>query len=155
MEGSKIITTEIGIQEILLRMKDHAYYIGESAKADPRFVEISAKIQASDDDDPILKDYISDATSIVCDLMSRMIGETTYEKDDSTISFIRRAKTNTPEYIDEQLKDYIINYMSTYILRNWLNVIKADEAQRFNDMLARLENEIIQLAARRTKPERS
>ena len=66
MEGSKIITTEIGIQEILLRMKDHAYYIGESAKADPRFVEISAKIQASDDDDPILKDYISDATSSVC-----------------------------------------------------------------------------------------
>lgn len=155
MEGSKIITTEIGIQEILLRMKDHAYYIGESAKADPRFVEISAKIQASDDDDPILKDYISDATSIVCNLMSRMIGETSYEKDDSTISFITRAKTNTPEYIDEHLKDYIINYMSTYILRNWLNVIKADEAQRFNDMLTRLENEIIQLAARRTKPERS
>lgn len=155
MEGSKIITTEIGIQEILLRMKDHAYYIGGSAKTDPRFVEISAKIQASDDDDPILKDYISDATSIVCDLMSRMIGETSYEKDDSTISFITRAKTNTPEYIDEQLKDYIINYMSTYILRNWLNVIKADEAQRFNDMLTRLENEIIQLAARRTKPERS
>lgn len=155
MEGSKIITTEIGIQEILLRMKDHAYYIGESAKADPRFVEISAKIQASDDDDPILKDYISDATSIVCNLMSRMIGETSYEKDDSTISFITRAKTNAPEYIDEHLKDYIINYMSTYILRNWLNVIKADEAQRFNDMLTRLENEIIQLAARRTKPERS
>ena len=84
-----------------------------------------------------------------------MIGETSYEKDDSTISFITRAKTNTPEYIDEQLKDYIVNYMSTYILRNWLNVIKSDEAQRFNDTLPRLENEIIQLAARRTKPERS
>ncbi len=154
MEGSKTITTEIVIQDILLRMKDHAYYIGESAKADPRFVEISAKIQASDDDNPILKDYISDATSIVCNLLSRMIGETNYENDDSNITFTTKAKTNTPN-IDAQLKDYIVNYMSTYILKNWLNVIKADEAQRFNDMLTRLENEIIQLAARRTKPERT
>lgn len=154
MEGSKTITTEIVIKDILLRMKDHAYYIGESAKADPRFVEISAKIQASDDDNPILKDYISDATSIVCNLLSRMIGETNYENDDSNITFTTKAKTNTPN-IDAQLKDYIVNYMSTYILKNWLNVIKADEAQRFNDMLTRLENEIIQLAARRTKPERT
>lgn len=154
MEGSKTITTEIVIQDILLRMKDHAYYIGESAKADPRFVEISAKIQASDDDNPILKDYISDATSIVCNLLSRMIGETNYENDDSNITFTTKAKTNTPN-IDAQLKDYIVNYMSTYILKNWLNVIKADEAQRFNDMPTRLENEIIQLAARRTKPERT
>ena len=154
MEGSKTITTEIVIQDILLRMKDHAYYIGESAKADPRSVEISAKIQASDDDNPILKDYISDATSIVCNLLSRMIGETNYENDDSSITFTTKAKTNTPN-INAQLKDYIVNYMSTYILKNWLNVIKADEAQRFNDMLIRLENEIIQLAARRTKPERT
>lgn len=154
MEGSKTITTEIVIQDILLRMKDHAYYIGESAKADPRFVEISAKIQASDDDNPILKDYISDATSIVCNLLSRMIGETNYENDDSNITFTTKAKTNTPN-IDAQLKDYIVNYMSTYILKNWLNVVKADEAQRFNDMLTRLENEIIQLAARRSKPERT
>lgn len=154
MEGSKTITTEIVIQDILLRMKDHAYYIGESAKADPRSVEISAKIQASDDDNPILKDYISDATSIVCNLLSRMIGETNYENDDSNITFTTKAKTNTPN-INAQLKDYIVNYMSTYILKNWLNVIKADEAQRFNDMLIRLENEIIQLAARRTKPERT
>lgn len=154
MEGSKTITTQIVINDILLRMKDHAYYIGESAKADPRFVEISAKIQASDDDDPILKDYISDATSIVCNLLSRMLGETSYQNEGSNITFTTRAKTNTPD-IDAQLKDYIVNYMSTYILKNWLNVVKADEAQRFNEMLTRLENEIIQLAARRSKPERT
>lgn len=154
MEGSKTITTQIVINDILLRMKDQAYYIGESAKADPRLVEISAKIQASDDDDPILKDYISDATSIVCNLLSRMIGETSYQNDDSNITFTTKAKSNTPD-IEAQLKDYIVNYMSTYILKNWLNVVKADEAQRFDAMLTRLENEIIQLAARRTKPERT
>lgn len=154
MEGSKTITTQIVINDILLRMKDQAYYIGESAKADPRLVEISAKIQASDDDDPILKDYISDSTSIVCNLLSRMLGETSYQNEGSNVTFTTKAKANTPD-IDAQLKDYIVNYMSTYILKNWLNVIKADEAQRFNDMLTRLENEIIQLAARRTKPERT
>lgn len=154
MEGSKTITTQIVINDILLRMKDQAYYIGESAKADPRLVEISAKIQASDDDDPILKDYISDSTSIVCNLLSRMLGETSYQDEGSNVTFTTKAKANTPD-IDAQLKDYIVNYMSTYILKNWLNVVKADEAQRFNDMLTRLENEIIQLAARRSKPERT
>lgn len=154
MEGSKTITTQIVINDILLRMKDQAYYIGESAKADPRLVEISAKIQASDDDDPILKDYISDSTSIVCNLLSRMLGETSYQNEGSNVTFTTKAKANTPD-IDAQLKDYIVNYMSTYILKNWLNVVKADEAQRFNDMLTRLENEIIQLAARRSKPERT
>lgn len=154
MEGSKTITTQIVINDILLRMKDQAYYIGESAKADPRLVEISAKIQASDDDDPILKDYISDSTSIVCNLLSRMLGETSYQNEGSNVTFTTKAKANTPD-IDVQLKDYIVNYMSTYILKNWLNVVKADEAQRFNDMLTRLENEIIQLAARRSKPERT
>ena len=154
MEGSKTITTQIVINDILLRMKDQAYYIGESAKADPRLVEISAKIQASDDDDPILKDYISDSTSIVCNLLSRMLGETSYQNEGSNVTFTTKAKANTPD-IDAQLKDYIVNYMSTYILKNWLNVVKADEAQRFNDLLTRLENEIIQLAARRAKPERT
>lgn len=154
MEGSKLITTEVSIQNIMLRMKDHAYYLGESLKSDPRMVEIAAKIQASDDENPILSDFINDSTSITSNLLSRVMGETTYSKDEAYITFQTRATSNTPD-IESQLGDYIINYMATYMLEKWLNVIKADEAKRFTEDRSRLENEIVLLAARRLKPERS
>lgn len=154
MEGSKLITTEISMQSIMLRMKDHAYYMGESAKSDPRLVEIGAKMQASDDENPILGDFINDATSIVSNLLSRVMGETTYAKDESTITFMTKATSNTPD-IEEQVADYVTNYMSTYILEKWLNIIKPDESKRFSEDRTRLENEIVLLAARRSKPERS
>lgn len=154
MEGSKSLTPQVVVKYLLLRVKDQAYYIGESAKSDPRLVEISAKIQASDDDDPILKDYVSDATSVVCNLLSRMLGETSYTDGDGNITFTVKAAANTPD-LQDQLVDYITNYMSTAILRSWLNVIKSDEAKRFEEMLVRLETELIQLSARRLKPERT
>lgn len=154
MEGSKSLTPQVVVRDLLLRVKDQAYYIGESAKSDPRLVEISAKIQASDDDDPILKDYVSDATSVVCNLLSRMLGETSYTDGDGNITFTVKAAANTPD-LQDQLVDYITNYMSTAILRSWLNVIKSDEAKRFEEMLVRLETELIQLSARRLKPERT
>lgn len=154
MEGSKSLTPQIAVKTLLLRVKDQAYYIGESAKSDPRLVEISAKIQASDDDDPILKDFVSDATSVVCNLLSRMLGETSYTDGDGNITFTIKAAANTPD-LQDQLVYYITNYMSTAILRSWLNVIKSDEAKRFEEMLVRLETELIQLSARRLKPERT
>lgn len=155
MEGSKSLTPQVSVKDLLLRVKDQAYYIGESAKSNPNLVEISAKIQASDDDNPILKDYISDATSVVCNLLSRMLGETSYSDEGENITFTIKASANTPEYMKEQLVDYITNYMSTSILRSWLNVIKSDEAKRFEELLVRLETEIIKLSARRLKPERT
>lgn len=154
MEGSKNLTPQVVVKNLLLRVKDQAYYIGESAKSDPRLLEISAKIQASDDDDPILKDYVSDATSVVCNLLSRMLGETSYTDGDGNITFTIKAAANTPD-LQDQLVDYITNYMSTAILRSWLNVIKSDEAKRFEEMLVRLETELIQLSSRRLKPERT
>lgn len=154
MEGSKSLTPQIAVKTLLLRVKDQAYYIGESAKSDPRLVEISAKIQASDDDDPILKDFVSDATSVVCNLLSRMLGETSYSNEGENTTFTIKAVANTPD-LQDQLADYITNYMSTSILRNWLNTVKSDEAKRFDEKLVRLETELIQLSARRLKPERT
>lgn len=154
MEGCKSLTPQIAVRTLLLRVKDQAYYIGESAKSDPRLVGISAKIQASDDDDPILKDFVSDATSVVCNLLSRMLGETSYSNEGENITFTIKAAANTPD-LQDQLVDYITNYMSTSILRNWLNTVKSDEAKRFDEKLVRLETELIQLSARRLKPERT
>lgn len=155
MEGSKSIKSSVSVNSLLLRVKDQAYYIGESAKSDPKLVEISAKIQASDDDNPVLNDFVSDSTSTVCNLLSRMLGETSYEKSDDSITFTVKAPVNTPDYLQTQLNDYILNYMATNILKSWLNMVKSDEAKRFEETVLKLENEIVQLSARRTKPERS
>ena len=154
MEGSKLITTEISVQSIMLRMKDHAYYMGESTKSDAKLVEIGAKMQASDDEDPILNDFMNDAISIVSNTLSRTIGETCYSRDESMITLNIKAKSNTPD-IEAQLTDYVTNYMSVYILEKWLNVIKSDESKRFSEDRTRLESEIVLLASRRSKPERS
>lgn len=155
MEGSKSIKPSVSLNSLLLRVKDQAYYIGESAKSDPKMVEISAKIQASDDDNPVLNDFVSDSISTVCNLLSRMLGETSYDKSGDSIIFTVKAPVNTPDYLQTQLNDYVLNYMATNILKNWLNMVKSDEAKRFEETVLRLENEIIQLSARRTKPERS
>lgn len=155
MEGSKTITTEVTYASIMERMKDHVYYLGESVKSNPQLVEIGAKLQASADEDPVLKDFIKDATAIVCNLISRSLGLTTYEDSEGTdVTFTTKAPANSPD-ISAQLKDYITNYMATYVLESWLRIIKADEANRFSDMRNRLENEIVLLSTQRNKPTRS
>lgn len=156
MEGSKSITTEVTYASIMERMKDHVYYLGESIKSNPQLVEVGAKLQASADEDPVLKDFIKDATSIVCNIVSRALGITTYADggDGANITFTTKAPANTPD-LSAQLKDYITNYMATCVMESWLKIIKADEAVRFAEMRNRLENEIVLLSTQRSKPTRT
>lgn len=153
MEGSKTITTEITLKAVIDRMKDHVFYLGEAVKATPQLMEIGAKLQASADEDPILKDFISDSTSIVANLLSRVLGLTTYTNSGTAVTFTTSSPANTPD-INAQLKDYIVNFMATYVLEAWLNLSKPDEAARFKEIRNRLETEITQLGAQRKKPTR-
>jgi len=154
MEGSKIFVCEIGIDDVFSRMKDKSYYIGESLKSDPKYIELAAKLQASDDENPILCDFMSNSVTIISNILSSLIGETSYEKTDETILLTIRAKSNTPDYVENQLVDYITNYMSIYILTQWLDLINPNSSKTFEDSLLKLENEIRILSSRRTKPER-
>lgn len=154
MEGSKILNCEIVKSEIFAKMKDSSYYIGESMKSDPRAVELAAKIQASDDEDPKLIDIMANAVSVVANIISSMVGETSYEQTDDSLVFTVRAKSNVPDYMESQLSGYITNYMSTYILYGWLELVSPESAKTFNESLSRLEKEIRILGSRRTKPER-
>ena len=154
MEGSKTISASITVADVLARVQDQAYYLGESVKANPQLVELGAKIQASADESPILNDFISDAVSIVCNLLSRTIGLTTYTNNKTTIAFSSKAPANTPD-LTAQIKDYILNYISTYVLEQWLSVVKSDESVRFAQVRQRLEQEIVLLAIQRSKPTRS
>lgn len=155
MEGSKTITTEVTLTDILNRVKDHVYYMGEALKSNPQLVELGAKIQASSDEDAVLKDFISDAKSVVCNLISRVLGLTSSDDSEGTkITFTTKAVANVPD-INDQLKDYIINYIAVYVIEGWLKITKPDEAVRFSETKQRLENELTLLATQRTKPVRS
>lgn len=154
MEGSKSISVTVTSAKVLERVQDQVYYLGESIKSNPALVELGAKIQASSDEDPILNDFISDSVSIVNNLLSRTIGLTTYTNNKTTISFTSKATKNTPD-LQTQLQDYVLNYISTYVMEQWLSVVKSDEAARFGQVRERLEHEIVLLAAQRSKPTRS
>ena len=153
MEGSKKIEVSITIKSILERMKDMSYYIGESAKSNPQIIELGAKIQASDDEDPLLNDFISDGLSIVSNLLSAMVGESKYASSQGIITISVSATSNTPD-IGSELKDYATNYLSAYTLEKWLEMIKPDESARYKENRSRMEAEMAKLAARRKKPVR-
>ena len=154
MEGSKVITTEVTTSDLLGQMKDHAYYLGEALKSDPRLIEIGAKIQASSDEDPILKDFINTGVRQIGNLLTRVLGITSYlwDSNKGKVTFTTKAAANFPENQDSNLKDCIVSYLSCHVLSNWLNLVKNDEASRFENMKKEQENEIIQLSAQRSKP---
>lgn len=156
MEGSKIIITEITISSLLAQMKDHSYYLGESLKSDGKLTELGAKIQASNDEDPILKDFINTGVTTISNLLTRVLGITSYIWDTkkNEVTFTTKAPANFPDYQAESLKDSIISYLSCHVLSNWLNLIKHDEVSRFENLKQAQENDIIQLSAQRSKPQR-
>lgn len=156
MEGSKIITTEITVSALLGQMKDHSYYLGEALKSDSRLIELGAKIQASNDEDPVLKDFINNGVTKVGNLLTRVLGITAFEWDanKAKVTFTTKAVANFPDNQEDSLKGNIINYLSCYVLSSWLKLIKHDESTRFDEMRKEQENEIIQLSAQRSKPQR-
>lgn len=160
MEGSKILTLALTTKTLFAQMKEHSYYIGEALKGDVRMMELSAKIQASDDDDSVLKDFVQAGGTKLGNLLSRVLGKTSYSWSDdasqgTTITFTTNAVANFMESQKDTLKDSMLNYLSYYVLSQWLTLIKPDEAQRFETQLERLEEDMRQLGAQRDKPKRS
>ena len=55
----------------------------------------------------------------------------------------------------ETIKDNMLSYLSYYTLAKWLNLIKPDEAPRFDNRLGEIEEELRLLGAQRDKPKRT
>lgn len=157
MEGSKVLTLELTIQDLFAQMKEHSYYLGEALKSDPKLMELAAKIQASDDDDAILKDFIQVGGTKLGNLLSRVLGKTSYAWDagKTKITFTTNAVANFMDSQKNTLKDNMLNYLSYYVLSKWLNIIKPDECVRFEKLLLEIEEDMRQLGAQRDKPKRA
>lgn len=157
MEGSKTLTLALTTTDLFAQMKDHSYYLGEALKSDPRIMELAAKIQASDDDDVVLKDFVQQGGTKLGNILSRIVGKTSYawDEDKTTITFTTKAVANFMESQKDILKDSMLCYLSAYVLSKWLNLIKPDECVRFDNMLKEYEEDMRQLGAQRDKPTRS
>lgn len=156
MEGSKVLTLELTVQDLFAQMKEHSFYLGEAMKSDPKLMELAAKIQASDDDDTVLKDFAQSGGTKLGNLLSRVLGKTSYAWDGekSKITFTTNAVANFMDSQKNTLKDNMLNYLSYYVLSKWLNIIKPDECRRFEDLLLEIEEDMRQLGAQRDKPKR-
>ena len=64
-------------------MKEHSYYLGEALKSDPKLTELAAKLQANDDDDTVLKDLAQEGGTKLGNILSRVIGKTSYSWDEN------------------------------------------------------------------------
>ena len=157
MEGSKTLTLALTTTALFAQMKDHSYYIGESIKSNPQAMELAAKIQASDDDDPVLKDFVQQGGTKLGNILSRVVGKTSYvwNEDKTTLTFTTKAVANFMDTQKSTLQDSMLCYLSAYVLSKWLNLIKPDEAVRFENMLKEYEEDMRQLGAQRDKPTRS
>lgn len=157
MQGSKTITLEITQANLFAQMKDHSYYLGEALKSDQRIAELAAKIQAGDDDDDVLKDFIKSGGGKLNNIMSTVLGKTTYSWDvnNTKITFTTKAVSNFMQSQEDALKGAMLDYLSNYVLAKWLNLIKPDEAKRFEEQLIMLEQDLRLLGSQREKPVRS
>lgn len=157
MEGSKILTLELTTQSLFAQMKEHSYYLGEALKSDPQLMELAAKVQASDDDDTVLKDFIQSGGNKLGNLLSRVLGKTSYtwDAEKTKITFTTNAVANFMDSQKLTLQDSMLNYLSYYVLSKWLNLIKPNECERFEKLLLEIEGDMRQLGAQRDKPVRT
>ena len=157
MEGSKVLKLELTTQDLFAQMKEHSYYLGEALKSDPQLMELAAKVQASDDDDTVLKDFIQSGGNKLGNLLSRVLGKTSYvwDAEKTKITFTTNAVANFMDSQKLTLQDSMLNYLSYYVLSKWLNLIKPNECERFERLLLEIEGDMRQLGAQRDKPVRA
>ena len=157
MEGSKTITLTVTKEKLLEQIKEHSYYLGEALKSNPQVMELAAKLQAGDDDDTVLLDFVTEGSTKLGNILSRVVGKTTYAWDNSqgTCTYTINAVANFMDAQKGTLNDAMLNYVSVFVLSRWLNLIKADESTRFTSMLDTIEEDMRQLGAQRDKPKRS
>lgn len=105
----------------------------------------------------MLKDLAQEGGTKLGNILSRVIGKTSYSWDENKtkISFTTNAVSNFMESQKETIKDNMLSYLSYYTLAKWLNLIKPDEATRFEQRLVEIEEELRLLGAQRDKPKRT
>lgn len=149
-------------EDVLLRVKSEAYLIGESNKQGNSVdIERATKMQASDDDDYILGEYIASAASTVVDLLTGHLSTARLDTE------AKRTETgiNTLEYIfdcelpstydvnqNTSIEEGIRQYMAEYALLRWTKRVAPGLADKSE--LEQIMSNINHRINQRTRPVR-
>lgn len=155
MEGSKTLTLALTATMLFAKLKKQSYYLGEALKSNPQIRDLAAKIQASDDEDDLIQDLIHDGATKVGNILSREIGNTTSSWDitgKTAVTYTIKTVANFMDSQNELLKETMLKYISSYVLSEWLSLIKPDESVRFGNMLKEYEDDIKTIGSMRSKP---
>lgn len=164
MEGSKTITLTILYDDIIGRVQSGSYYVGEAAKG--KLLEVAAMLQASSDDDTVIKDFLKEASSKACNVLQRYVGTTAVNTENATtgmtansIKFTTDATVNfegvgTSAYTyPKPIENAVADYVTNYILREWTKPIPAT-SNIFAKKVVANEQTIRDLCCYRNKPTR-
>lgn len=90
------MTLTVPYSKVLDRVKSSAYYVGEAAKNDLQ--DVAAQLQASEDDDDVLKDYLKEAATKCVHVIQHFVGttriETLSESGVESLLFTTQATAN-------------------------------------------------------------
>lgn len=160
MEGSKNLTIELMVKDLLLKVKTNSYYIGEARKDLQGMDLLGARIQSSDDDDDILIDFLKSAFSKISNTLTRLIGESSFSAtytpaNTAKVTFTIKTVANFMESQLPVIKSISEDYAADYVLMEWLSSNKPDEAEIFSNKITALEMDMRSIAVHRKKPIRT
>lgn len=166
MEGSKTITLTVMYSDILGRVQSGSYYVGEAAKG--KLLEVAALLQASSDDDIVLKDFLKEASSKACNVLQRYVGTTSVNVANASqgstadsVKFTTQASVlfnaagaSSAYTYPKPLEGAVADYITNYTLREWTKPIPTT-SNEFAKKVAVNEQTIRELCCYRNKPTRS
>ena len=155
---------EVSREAVLHNAKLQSFYSGESKKDDLKLIDIATKMQASDDDDDMLNIYMNTASAKVVDMLASLMGEvklTDGEKisektgePSPTIVFDIDVPSTFDGNSKETLLTGVTDYISNWVLFEWMSVVYPNEAKGFFDKCELVISDIRKRVNRRVKPVR-
>ncbi len=151
MEGSKSFSVRVPKEDVLDIVKTSAYYTGEARKGIEGMLKTGTQIQASSDEDVALGDAFEEGAGKLCAVLTRAAGPTSYASE----QFLIHAQANFNDTLTDSLAQNCRTYMTDYVLYKWLLLMKPDEAGLYAERLGSDEQNIVNIACERKKPQRS
>lgn len=152
MEGTGTLSISLTISNILNVVKNHAYFIGDKYKVDVKTNEAGAKIQASSDEDDTLKDFLAKCAARINSILNQHLCKTTYTISSTAVTY---SGSPTVNFVDTGIAKSLETYFADFILKEWLYLVRPDEAAIMEKRIEAIEDEIIKMSSVRVKPTRS
>lgn len=157
MKEVTITIDESRIKERIFRQSGYTAVVRSKAGLPGQFTDI---MQATDDEDDIVKNFISDSINEVAMVINRYLAPCSIkfiENSDGrerSILIVFTLPHNSPESITRTLKECIVSFAAARSLQHWNMIVKPDES---NIHITKAQNELLrirELLSTRTRPEK-